>query len=164
MARNTTGQGSAGEAEFLEYGLELSIPIFGDDFTLPFVQSLVLEGAVRRVERDGEGGPFNLTSSSEDDVFNLGLRWKPIDDLTIRGSVSSAIRSPSIVELFGAGITGFSTLGRADGNPCDEDSIDSGPAIRRTNCEILAQNLGLDVSALEGLQAPGGTALSLIHI
>ena len=158
LARNTTGQGSAGEAEFVEYGLELSIPIFGEDFTLPFVKSLVLEGAVRRVERDGEGGPFNLTSSSEDDVFNLGLRWKPIDDLTVRGSVSSAIRSPSIVELFGAGITGFSTLGRADGNPCDEDVIDSGPAIRRTNCEAFVESLGLDVSVLEGFQAPGGAA------
>lgn len=158
LARNTTGQGSQGEAEFLEYGIEVSVPLIGDDFTLPGLQSVVLDGAYRVVDRQGQGGPFNDTSESNDEIFNVGLRWKPVDFLTIRGSRSSAIRSPSIVELFGAGVTGFSGLGRGNLNPCDEDSIDSGSEFRRANCETLATNLGLPISALDGLQAPGGAA------
>ncbi|TDF39588.1 TonB-dependent receptor [Alteromonadaceae bacterium M269] len=156
LARNTTGQGSNGEADFIEYGIELSVPIFGGDFTFPALQSLELDFAGRVVDREGRGGPFNDFSESRDEVFNIGLRWQPIDDLLIRASRSSAIRSPSIVELFGAGVTGFSGLGRGNLNPCDVDAIDNGSPNRRTNCETLVQNLGLPLSVLDNFQAPAG--------
>ena len=161
LARNTQGRGSAGESEFTEWGVELSVPLFGGDFTFPGMQRLVLDGAYREVKRDSQGGPFNFSSSSNDSVFNVGTRYSPLEDVTIRASISEAVRSPSIVELFGAGVTGFSGLGRGNLNPCDADSIDGGPAggIRRTNCENFAVTLGLDPATfLPTFQAPGGSA------
>lgn len=160
LGRNTLGQPSTGDLRFLEGGTELIIPIFSEQNAVPFFERLEFEGAFRFVNRSGSGGPFNVESSATDLVFNAGGRWEPLPGLTFRGSRSRAVRSPSIVELFGAGVTGFSGTFRGNLNPCDVDSIDGGPAggIRRTNCEAFAAQLGLPANFLDTFQAPGGSA------
>ncbi|WP_334018855.1 TonB-dependent receptor plug domain-containing protein [Alteromonas sp. S015] len=158
LARNTTGQGSNGESDFIEYGVEVSVPVFGNDFTFMGLESLVIDGAYRVVDRSSEGGFLNLKSDAKDEVYNIGARWSPYEGVTFRGNTSKAVRSPSIVELFGAGIQGFASIGRGNLNPCDADRIDSGPAVRRTNCEALAEAVGLDASYLDGFQSTGGSA------
>lgn len=161
LGRATTGQGSQGELEFLEGGLELNIPILGGDFSLPFARLLEFDGAVRVVSRVGESQLTGFQSDRVTDVvYRAGGRFSPVDWLTFRGSQSTSIRSPSIVELFGAGVTGFSAAGRANNNPCDLDAIDGGPAggIRRTNCEAFAAQLGLPADFLDTFQAAAGNA------
>lgn len=122
------------------------------------LDSLVLDGAYRVVYRSSSGGFLNLEFDAKDGVYNIGARWSPYEGVTFRGNVSKAVRSPSIVELFGAGIQGFASIGRGNLNPCDADRIDSGPAVRRTNCETLTQTVGLPVSYLDGIQSTGGSA------
>lgn len=161
LGRATTGRGSQGQLEFLEGGLELNVPIFGEDFTLPFVRLLEFDGAYRAVSREGESVTANLQSERATDyIYRYGGRYSPFEDLTFRGSYSTSVRSPSIVELFGAGIEGFSPAMRGINNPCDSRVIDGGPSggIRRTNCEALAASLGLPANFLDAFQSEPGAA------
>jgi len=63
-----------GNFDVLEFYGELNIPL--------------LDGA-----RDSNFG--------SEETFKLGALWRPIDDLSIRGSISTGIRAPGIGELFG---------------------------------------------------------------
>ena len=156
LGRATTGRGSQGQLEFTEGGIEVNVPIFGEDFTLPFVKLLEFDGAYRGVSRVGESKLANLESERVTEyVYRYGGRYQPFDDLTIRGSLSTSIRSPSIVELFGAGIEGFSTAFSGDAHPCDLDSINGGPSggIRRANCQAFAAQLGLPANFLDTFQS-----------
>ena len=165
LARNTLGQGSEGTLKFLEYGSEFIIPIFGDDFGFTGVDMLEFQGAIRRVERDIESRLNPAADEAEkvgDNAWTAGLRWSPVDEwgVTFRGNYTEAVRSPSVVELVGAGVTGFTGGGDND-FACDADNIDGGPnpAVRRANCEAAYAAIGQ--SALlqgAGLQIPGGTA------
>ena len=161
LGRATTGRGSQGQIEFTEGGIEVNVPIFGEDFTLPFVKLVEFDGAYRAVSRVGESASANLESDRVTEyVYRYGGRYQPFDTLTLRGSLSTSVRSPSIVELFGAGIEGFSAAMRGNNNPCDVDSIDGGPSggIRRTNCEAFAASLGLPANFLDTFQAEAGAA------
>ena len=160
LGRNTLGQGSDGFLRFFEGGTEVSIPVFGSDFSLPAFQALEINGAFRFVSRFGRGGPLDFEARDTSLVFSAGGTWTPIEGLSFRGNRSRATRSPSVVELFGAGVTGFSGQGRGNLNDCDADVIDLGPpgGIRRANCEAALALLGLPASTLDGFQAPGGAA------
>ena len=137
-ARNTTIRANTGELEFTEYGFEARMPIFGRDFSYPLLRAMEVDYAWRRVEREQstesefypDPGP-----AVEDDVFSVGLRWKPFEDLTLRGTRAESVRSASLVELFSAPSSGFSNPA-AGGNPCINTSIDTGPnpSVRRANC------------------------------
>ena len=155
--RNTAGQGSQGSLTFFEYGGELLIPVFNDDFQpIPFVKRLEFEGAIRNSRRSQDTvQDFADTPAVTDTVYNAGGRWSPVDDLTVRGFKATSVRSASIVELFGAGQTGF-TAGGGAGHPCDIDLINGGPAggVRRTNCETAVNILGIDPSILDNFQSP----------
>ena len=165
LARNTLGQGSQGQLNFLEYGSEFIIPVFGDDFSFTGMDMFEIQGAIRRVERDIESRLNPAADEAEkvgDNAWTVGLRWSPVDEwgVTIRGNYTEAVRSPSVVELVGAGVTGFTGGGDSD-FACDADNIDAGPnpAVRRANCETAYAAIGQ--SALlqgAGLQIPGGTA------
>lgn len=123
---------------------ELLAPIFGGDFTLPFVQMLELSGAYRVVDNSIAG---------KEDVWSAGLRWEIVDGLTFRASKSRNFRAPTLDQLFAPSST---ALGSIAVNPCDSDRINSGPnpAVRLANCQALfAANPGW--GALAGFQDPG---------
>ncbi len=107
-----------------EFSGELLVPLVGGDFTLPFVQMLELNGVYRYVDNSIAG---------QEDVWNLGTRWRPVDSLTVRGSRSRNFRAPSLSQLFAPSSTGLDAIGY---DACDADRIDSGPnpAIRYANC------------------------------
>ncbi|MCU0976981.1 MAG: TonB-dependent receptor [Steroidobacteraceae bacterium] len=157
-ARNTTIRANSGELEFTEYGFEARMPIFGRDFTYPLLRALELDYAWRAVEREQstesefypDPGP-----AVEDDVFSVGFRWKPFEDLTIRGTRAESVRSASLVELFSAPSSGFGNFsgtacGSQDGNGF-YTSIDSGanPEVRRANCIAAVQALGIAATPAE---------------
>ncbi len=165
LARNTLGQSSEGTLKFLEYGTEFILPVFGDDFTFFGMDSLELQGAARWVNRDIESDSNPLAAGAEDVTdlsWTAGARWTPFEEygVTFRGNYTEAVRSPSVVELVGAGVTGFTGGGDSD-FACDADNIDGGPnpAVRRANCESAYATIGqAALLAGDGLQIPGGTA------
>lgn len=133
--RTAVGPSSFGELRFLEYGYEMKIPIFGEDFNLPLVEALELSGAYRIVDRDGKTTTAGIApgSGTSDNVYQASLRWQVSQDLQFRANKSTSVRSASITELYGSpqsAFTGASLI------PCSTSTIGQGPApaIRRENC------------------------------
>ena len=71
-----------------EFFAEFSVPLLSD---LPAAKLLELSLA----SRYSDYTTFGNTTNSK-----LGIKWKPIDDLLVRGSISDGFRAPSIAELF----------------------------------------------------------------
>ncbi|MEN5145125.1 TonB-dependent receptor domain-containing protein [Brevundimonas diminuta] len=121
-----------GEYSTNEWYGELSVPVFGGDFTFPLLRELALDGSYRSVDNSIAG---------KDEAWAAGLRWRPIDDLLIRGSISRSFRAPAITELFTPESTSFMSAT----DPCDYRNINSGPnpAARKANCQQEFKRLGL---------------------
>lgn len=102
---------------------ELLVPIVSPSMDVPFVNLLEAKGAIRYVDHSLTGGDLTWTA---------GGRWKPIEDLAIRGNFTRSIRAPAITELFNPTSAIFTTAN----DPCDSRFIDSGPnpAQRQANC------------------------------
>lgn len=146
LGRTRTAPSSTTVAEVTatEYGIEASLPIFGQDFTLPGFQALELSGGIRWVKLEGEAERFRniagqlITPRYEGDteeITSIAFTWKPTDDLTFRGNSTRSLRQPSIVELFLGGQPFFTNIAGST-DPCDPRAINSGPrpATRRANC------------------------------
>ncbi|MBI3438049.1 MAG: TonB-dependent receptor [Proteobacteria bacterium] len=72
------------------YG-ELRIPILANQ---PF--AYLLEASLA-------GRVFDYSTSGSDSTMSAGLRWRPVEEVLIRGSWGQGFRAPSIGELFGGG-------------------------------------------------------------
>lgn len=142
-----------GEYDTSEFYGEVAVPIVGGDFTLPFVQELNMDASFRAVDNSMAG---------KDEAWAVGLRYRPIQDLMLRGSISRSFRAPGITELFTPESTSFMSVTT---DPCDARNIDSGPnpAARRANCEAAFEALGLPrdfklTSNIQGATQKGTTA------
>jgi iron complex outermembrane receptor protein len=100
------------------YG-ELSIPILSD---MPFAEALNLSLASRYSDYD----TFGDTTNSK-----VGLEWRPMDGLLVRGTWAEGFRAPTIADLFGGGSQTFSFFT----DPCDTNfgSSATNPTTR-ANC------------------------------
>ncbi|QOW20745.1 TonB-dependent receptor [Lysobacter ciconiae] len=96
---NTFGRYSLDEF----YG-ELSIPVLAD---VAFAKELTLNVASRYSDYDTFGDTTNN---------KFGFKWRPIDDLLVRGTWSEGFRAPTIADLYGGGSQTFTTGFR---DPCD---------------------------------------------
>ena len=100
LASGPTG----GKYDVNEFYLELNIPILAD---LPFAKELTIDAATRYSD-------FNTFGDTVNNKF--GLKWRPIDDLLVRGTYSEGFRAPTIGDLYGGASQTFTT-GFVD--PCD---------------------------------------------
>ncbi|MBH0114529.1 TonB-dependent receptor [Novosphingobium sp. YJ-S2-02] len=108
---------------------ELLIPIVDRAMNVPGIQLLELTAAGRYVDNSIAG---------KEQVWDLGLRWQPIDGVTLRGSRSRNFRAPTLGMLFQPATTTLASTGR---DPCDADRITSGvnPQVRYANCLAVFQ-------------------------
>lgn len=115
-----------------EWYAEVSVPVFGGDFSFPMFRELTVDGSYRSVDN---------STSGKDESWSTGLRWRPFNDLLVRGSLSRSFRAPAITELFTPTSTSFMTAT----DPCDARNINSGPnpAARAANCRAEFVRLGL---------------------
>ena len=83
---------------------ELYVPILKD---LPFVNGL----NVTLGDRYSKYSTFGSTNN-----WKIGLEYRPIEDLLLRGTVSTVFRAPSIAEVFGSPVSSAPLL---TSDPCD---------------------------------------------
>ncbi len=95
-------QPTTGNYAIDEFFTEFSVPILKDT---PGAQLLELSLATRYSDYTTFG---NTTNSK------IGLKWKPIDELLVRGSWSEGFRAPSISDLFSGQSDNFATVN----DPC----------------------------------------------
>jgi iron complex outermembrane recepter protein len=81
---------TSGEYDVDEYYLELNAPLLKD---VAGAKSLDLSVASRYSDYSTFGGTTNNKA---------GIRWQPVDDLTVRGTWAEGFRAPSIGELYGS--------------------------------------------------------------
>jgi iron complex outermembrane receptor protein len=115
------------------YG-ELSIPIVNK---IPFVDDLEADAAVRL---------SNYNTFGSNTTFKVGGRYRPIRDVTVRGTYSTGFRAPSITDLFGG--NALSAEGATD--PCAGSADTTSAAYIKPRsalakqCGAAANNLSSD--------------------
>lgn len=128
----------SGEYNTDEISGELLIPLVSRDMNVPLIRSLEFSAAGRYVDNSIAGA---------EEVWDLGLRWQPVEGVTLRGSRSRNFRAPTLTQLFAPERTELSSTGI---DPCDADRINSGPnpSVRAANCLALFEaNPGYGVAA-----------------
>ncbi|UHQ24319.1 TonB-dependent receptor [Lysobacter sp. 5GHs7-4] len=118
---NTTGNAAApisGGYSLDEAYLELAVPVLAD---LPFAKLLDFSIATRYSDYSNVGDTLNS---------KFGFRWKPFDELMIRGNWSEGFRAPAIVELFAGVADAFPTIT----DPCDVSRFPSLSAAAQARC------------------------------
>lgn len=117
----------SGQYHTNEFSAEVLVPLLGQGFSIPMVDALELSGAYRTVDNSIAG---------TENVWNAGLRWSIVPDVTLRGSRARNFRAPNLAQLFSPTTTGLEGILQ---DPCDVQRIDTGPspAVRRANCEAL---------------------------
>ncbi len=143
---------TAGSFDVTEFYGELNIPLL-EGVTL--VDYLEVNVAARNSD---------YSTSGSESTYKASLLWRPIDDLSFRGSVSTGFRAPGIGELFGgAARQDFTFLdpcadvlgtipaangGRQETGPQPQNIIDNcaalgvGPGLAQTNPQLSAVSAG----------------------
>jgi outer membrane receptor protein involved in Fe transport len=98
VARSPTPDAFPPAREVQEVYAELAIPLLQD---APFAKSLDLDLAGRYSDYDN----FGSTSNPK-----VGLKWRPVDSLLVRGSWGTGFRAPTFAEAFGGQTRGFATI------------------------------------------------------
>jgi len=70
-------------------------------------------------------------------TWKAGLVWQPFTDLTFRGTLARAVRSPTVPDLFGPLGQTFADIS----DPCDINNIGNGSPERAGNCATLLTSL-----------------------
>ncbi|UHQ22407.1 TonB-dependent receptor [Lysobacter sp. 5GHs7-4] len=118
---NTTGNArtaTAGSYKVDEAYLELAIPVLAD---VPFAKLLDFSLATRYSDYSNFGDTLNS---------KFGFRWKPIDDLMVRGNWSEGFRAPSISELFSGQADSFPTVT----DPCNTAQFGQQTTVGQARC------------------------------
>ncbi|KPH63321.1 TonB-dependent receptor plug domain-containing protein [Novosphingobium sp. ST904] len=107
-----------------ELSAELLIPMIDSAMNVPIVRMLEASAAGRLVDNSIAG---------KEQVWDLGLRWQPLDGITLRVSRSRNFRAPTLAMKFSPTTTSLGSVGY---DPCDADRINSGsnPSVRYANC------------------------------
>jgi iron complex outermembrane receptor protein len=146
-------QPTAGGYNTNELSGEVLVPIFGGDFSFPFMKALEFNGQYRHVDNSIAG---------KENVWGANLRWEVGYGLTIRGTRSRNFRAPTLGQLFDPSRTALGSIGGTD--PCDNRAINSGtvPAVRTANClALFTANAGygsVDLATVNAARALAGQA------
>lgn len=134
LGRGAAIQDIAGEFSSTEYFAEVSVPLISPENNFIF-HSASLDAAYRLIDNSRAGA---------DEVYTVGGRLRPIEDIEFRGNVTRSVRAPAIVELFLPLSTTFSFAN----DPCDASNFDQNP-VRQANCEADLGALGVDPSVFQ---------------
>jgi len=103
LSTDLAGGPTKGGYKLDEVYLELNVPILAD---MPFARELSLDMAGRYSDYNTFGNTVNS---------KFGLKWKPIDDLLVRGTYATGFRAPTVSDLYG----GTSQTYDSYTDPCD---------------------------------------------
>ncbi|WP_313345752.1 TonB-dependent receptor [Stenotrophomonas sp.] len=103
LSTDLAGAPTTGGYKLDEYYLELNVPILAD---LPFAKELSVDMAGRYSDYNTFGDTINS---------KFGLKWKPIDDLLVRGTYATGFRAPTVADLYGGTSETFDKYT----DPCD---------------------------------------------
>ena len=118
LSSGNARQPTSGSYDLTDVYLELAVPLLKD---LPGAKSLEFSAATRRSDYSNFGDTINS---------KFGFKWKPIEDVMVRGNWAEGFRAPSISNLFGGASQSYDTYG----DPCSSDSPYIGTAAVAARC------------------------------
>ncbi|HEX7037189.1 MAG TPA: TonB-dependent receptor [Pseudomonadales bacterium] len=119
----------SGGFEVFEGFVEISLPLISGRF---LAEDLSVDAAFRTAD---------YTHSGRADAWKVGLLWSPFDEVTVRGTMSEAVRAPNIEEAFLPATATFFSID----DPCDADIIGNDPD-RAANCAALGIPAGFQAN------------------
>jgi len=128
--------GQEGSEVANEWYVEGKLPILGPGFNLPIgAYSFELNGAYRKVSNSLAG---------DNEAWNFGGSFQPVQDITLRGSRSKTFVAPPLTDLFAAQTSAYDS----GADPCQASNINSGPnpAVRQANCAAAFAALGANLA------------------
>lgn len=127
-----------------EFAAQIDIPLISGK---PFFEELSIGGAARYSD-------YSTTGSTK--TYQVDARWRPVNELLIRGSFQRAVRAPNIGELFSPPQGQQLVLGTPPGSigdPCDSRSTArSGANAAQVTALCIAQ--GIPAGAISTYQFP----------
>lgn len=121
---------------------EVQIPLLSD---VPFFQELTLRGNGRISDYNGATG---VTYS-----YGGEVTWKPIEDITLRGTYARAVRAPNLSEVYSPAGQNFAP---GFGDPCSARNLATGSANRVANCNAAGRPAGYDYVYASSLEISSG--------
>jgi iron complex outermembrane recepter protein len=118
LSSDIPAQPAQGEIDVTEAYLELRAPIIAD---VP---------GFYRLEASAAGRWFDYSTSGSDSTYKLGLLWRPVQEVLLRGSWGQGYRGPSIGELYGSA----SRFDQEIVDPCSDFLTNGSSATVRANC------------------------------
>jgi len=127
---NANGTGVTYDATEGDYAVdeafaEVNLPLLKE---LPLARSLDVSLASRYSDYSEFGGTTNS---------QFGLRWKPVDDLLVRGNIAEGFRAPSLFDLYSGA---YDSLGELP-DPCAATNAPSAATL--TRCQAAGVPLGV---------------------
>ncbi len=121
---------------------EIQIPILKD---VPFFEELTLRGNGRISDYKGATGT----------TYSYGgeVTWKPIADITLRGTYARAVRAPNLSEVYSPAGQNFAP-GFVD--PCSSRNLATGSATRVANCTADGRPAAYDYVYTSSLEISSG--------
>ena len=135
LGRNPPVSPVSGSYDSKELYGELNVPVLSPSMGVPFAYSAELDGSFRFIDNSYAG---------DSNVFTIGLKYRPIVDVELRGNITHSVRAPSIEELF---LPTTSTNNFAQ-DPCDPNYITAKPT-RQANCATAFQALGANLTSFK---------------
>jgi len=114
---------------------EVEVPVLMDK---PFARELTFNGSFRYTDYDSYG---------DDTTYKVGLVYKPVDGVTLRGTYGTSYRAPALFEQFVGATTGFLS---STGDRCNEYGIKDVNPNRVANC--AAEGLAADFENKSSIQ------------
>ena len=90
-------------------------------------------------------------------TYTGAIDWRPINDLQLRGSYSSAVRAPNLGELYSTVSQNFATVT----DPCSARNLATGSATRAANCTAAGRPATYDFVYTSSLEIRSGGNLNL---
>ncbi|ABZ76147.1 TonB-dependent receptor [Shewanella halifaxensis HAW-EB4] len=140
LANDPRQEATAGSFDVNEVYAELAIPLLSD---LPMAEQVDLSAAIRY---------FDYSTFGSDSTWKLGLTWRVIDDLMLRGVMSTAFRAPTVSELYGGKSPSFDQIKHAATEQTQaEVTVGGNPDLTPEEADITTLGLVYSPSFVEGL-------------
>ncbi|MGS0679818.1 TonB-dependent receptor plug domain-containing protein [Shewanella sp. 125m-7] len=140
LANDPRQEATEGSFDVNEVYAELAIPLLSD---LPMAQQVDLSAAIRY---------FDYSTFGSDNTWKLGLTWRVIDDLMLRGVMSTAFRAPTVSELYGGKSPSFDQIKHeATEQTQAEVTVGGNPDLTPEEADITTLGLVYSPSFVEGL-------------
>jgi len=137
LTTDLAGASTTGGYSLNEAYLEFDVPLLIDK---AFAKELAIDVAGRYSDYSSFGNTFNS---------KIGLRWKPVDDVLVRGTYATGFRAPTVSDLYGGTSETFDSLT----DPCD-----SSFGAARLNPTVAGRCAAAGIPANFRQEASGGVA------